>query len=92
MKKVRAHLWISGLVQGVFFRAYTEEEAHRLGLTGWVKNIPGDRVEAIFEGDEPKVREVIKWCHHGPPSAEVTKVEVKWEEPTEEYNDFLIKY
>ena len=89
---VRAHLYISGRVQGVFFRAYMREEAEKLGLTGWVKNLPDGRVEAIIEGPEEKVKQLIKWAHHGPPAARVEKVEIKWEKPTNEYKTFTIKY
>jgi len=79
MNTVRAHLLISGIVQGVFFRHYTFEKAHQLGLSGWVKNLANGQVETIFEGPKDKIDEMIKWCHHGPPSAQVTKVDIKWE-------------
>lgn len=78
---VRAHLWISGLVQGVFFRAYTKEKADELNLSGWVRNIPTAQVEVVIEGDKGIVEEMIQWCHQGPPSARVDAVEVKWETP-----------
>jgi acylphosphatase len=81
MNKVRAHLFISGIVQGVFFRHYTFETAHKLGLTGWVRNLPNCQVETVFEGPKDKVYEMIKWCHHGPPSAKVTSVNIQWETP-----------
>jgi acylphosphatase len=88
----RAHVFIKGLVQGVFFRSSTRSEAVRLGVTGWVKNLWDGRVEAVFEGDEEKVKQMIEWCHHGPPGAHVTGVEVIWEEPTGEFSDFRIEY
>ncbi len=88
----RAHVFIKGLVQGVFFRSSTRNEAKRLGVTGWVKNLWDGRVEAVFEGDEEKVKRMIEWCHHGPPGAHVTGVEVNWEEPTGEFSDFRIEY
>jgi len=78
---VRAHVIISGLVQGVFFRAYTQKEAQALGLSGWVRNLPDERVEAVFEGEKAAVNEMIAWCWEGSPSAKVTKVEVAWEKP-----------
>ena len=89
---VRAHLLISGRVQGVFFRAHMKEEAEKLGVTGWVKNLPDGRVEAIIEGEEEKVKQLIEWAHHGPPAAKVEKVEVEWEEPKHEYKEFKIRY
>ncbi|MFA5794082.1 MAG: acylphosphatase [Candidatus Brocadiia bacterium] len=79
--KSQAHLYISGLVQGVFFRASAKEMAQSLGLSGWVKNMADRRVEAIFVGNKNDIKKAIEWCHHGPPSARVDKVEVIWEEP-----------
>lgn len=64
MKK-RAHVYVSGRVQGVFFRATTRDEARSRGITGWVKNLPDGRVEAVFEGEEKKVQEMIDFCHEG---------------------------
>lgn len=89
---ISAHLYIYGRVQGVFFRASTRHLALRLGLKGFVRNLPDGRVEAYFEGEEEKVREAVKWCHHGPPWALVTKVEVTYGEYTGKYNDFSITY
>jgi len=75
----RTHVWVSGTVQGVFFRAATAEEAHRLGVTGWVRNLPDGRVEAVFEGEESAVDAAVAWCHHGPERAAVTSVVVERE-------------
>lgn len=90
--KVRAHVFISGRVQGVFFRANTAEKARDLKIKGWVRNLPDGRVEAIFEGDEDKVKEMIDWCHHGPPAARVDDVQVIWEDFKNEFYDFSIRY
>ncbi|MBI5778008.1 MAG: acylphosphatase [Planctomycetes bacterium] len=79
MNKVRAHLHISGIVQGVFFRHYTFETAHKLGLTGWVRNLANGQVETVFEGPKDKIDEMVKWCQQGPDSARVTSVDIKWE-------------
>lgn len=87
-----AHVWISGRVQGVFFRHYTQQEARRRGLKGWVKNLPDGRVEAVFQGSRDLVEEMIKWCHKGPPSAVVTDVEVVWEQPDPDLDGFEIRY
>lgn len=73
---IRAHLFISGRVQGVCFRAATEEMALSLDLKGWVCNRPDGKVEALLEGDEEKVQKMIAWCHQGPPAARVTEVKV----------------
>ena len=78
---VRAHVWVSGRVQGVFFRACAEDEAQTGGVAGWVRNARDGRVEAVFEGDRAAVEAMIRWCHRGSPSAIVSGVEVVWEEP-----------
>jgi acylphosphatase len=92
MGKVRAHVFIEGSVQGVFFRANTREEASLLGLTGWVRNCWDGRVEAVFEGEREKVERVIAWCKKGPPGAMVRDVEINWEQATGEYDTFSIEY
>jgi len=90
MKIVRAHVYISGIVQGVFFRANTLRVAKKLGLKGFVRNLPDGRVEAVFEGDEEAVKKAIEWCRRGPPLARVDKVEVIWEKPKGDFKDFHI--
>ena len=85
---VRAHVFISGRVQGVFFRAYTQRQARALGLCGWVRNVSNEKlieftgVEAVFEGEKSSVNEMIAWCWDGSPSAEVSDVSVVWEKPS----------
>jgi acylphosphatase len=88
----RAHLFISGRVQGVFYRSNTRRKALQLGLTGWVRNLRDGRVEAVFEGEEPAVRKAIEWCREGPPHAFVSNVEVLSEKPTGEFETFSIRY
>jgi len=90
--KVRAHVIISGRVQGVFFRTETQDEAIRQSLTGWVRNMPDGRVEAVFEGEKDNVDKLIEFCRRGPPGARVTKVEVVWENYMGEFRDFRIRY
>lgn len=93
MKKiVRTHLYISGIVQGVCFRAYTQETAQDLGLTGWVRNLHDGRVEIITEGQKDKIEQFIQWCHKGPPGATVDNVEIEWMNATNEFKDFEIRY
>ncbi len=72
---------ISGRVQGVGFRYWTCELAEQLGLGGWVRNLGDGRVEAVFEGPDESVERMVRWCHRGPPGAEVGEVEVLREEP-----------
>ena len=90
--KVRAHIHVSGQVQGVFFRSETQDEAVRYGLTGWVRNLPDGRVEAVFEGEKDRIDRLIEFCRRGPPGARVTRVEVVWENYTGEFRDFRIRY
>ncbi|WP_392534121.1 acylphosphatase [Nostoc sp. C117] len=80
-KIVRAHVFISGRVQGVGYRYSTVDTASQLGLTGWVRNLPDSRVEAVFEGAREVVDEMVRWCHSGPPAAVVQEVLVQYEEP-----------
>jgi acylphosphatase len=75
----RAHVYISGQVQGVFFRDSTREKAEQLGLAGWVRNLPDGRVEALFEGPSESVREMVRWCEEGPSHAEVGDVDSEFE-------------
>ncbi len=79
---VRRHLWISGRVQGVFFRDRCQAEARAAGVAGWVTNRPDGRVEAVLEGDPAAVAAVEDWCRHGPGGAVVTHVEAADEFPT----------
>jgi acylphosphatase len=88
----RAHVLVSGRVQGVYYRSYAEDEARELGLTGWIRNRPDGKVEAVFEGEEQAVEDMIDWCHKGSPSSRVDKVEVGWEAPTGEFKDFRVSY
>jgi len=90
--KVRAHVFVSGMVQGVFFRSETRHEANRRKVTGWVRNLRDGRVEAVFEGEKDAVEKLIEFCRTGPPGARVTKVEVSWEEYTGEFKGFLMRY
>ncbi len=75
----RAHIWVSGRVQGVYFRQNTRREALRNGLRGWVRNLGDGRVEAVVEGERDAVEAMIAWCRRGPPQAYVDQVDVEWE-------------
>lgn len=74
MARLCLHGYVSGRVQGVFFRQATAERAERLDLHGWVRNLDDGRVELLFEGEEPAVRELAAWLEQGPPQAKVTGV------------------
>ncbi|MGH7771885.1 MAG: acylphosphatase [Candidatus Binatia bacterium] len=89
--KVRVHLWIEGMVQGVFFRASTQEKATRLGLKGWVKNCPDGSVEVVAEGEKEKIDNFVRWCHQGPAHAHVHNVRVQWEDFQNEFENFRIR-
>lgn len=90
MKK-RLHVWIYGVVKGVFFRAQTKEEADKLNLKGFIRNT-AEGVEAVFEGDTEKLRKILQFCKQGPKYSKVDKVESKEENYTGEFKDFKILY
>ena len=92
MTETRAHVLVTGRVQGVYFRYSTREKARSLGLTGWVRNLPTGQVEAVFEGEDSKVNEMIDWCHRGPAGAKVDKVEVARSPAQGEFPQFKIIY
>jgi acylphosphatase len=92
MERARVHLLIEGYVQGVFFRASTQDVAERLGLTGWVRNLPDGSVEVVFEGPKDMLKEAVQWCRKGPPGARVTRVDESWQEYTGEFKRFDIRY
>jgi len=88
----RLHAFIRGDVQGVFFRANTQDRARELGLTGWVRNRSDGSVEVVAEGDKGKLESLLSWCRHGPRAATVSGVEHEWEEKKGEFADFEIRY
>jgi acylphosphatase len=88
--KTRVHVIISGRVQGVWYRASTKQKAEELGLAGWVKNTEEGNVEAVFEGDEAVVDEMIAWCWKGPPLAKVTDVEISPLRVDKKYSGFVV--
>jgi acylphosphatase len=90
MAKTRAHLIVSGDVQGVCFRANARDRATELGLTGWVRNLPDGDVEALAEGEEALVQEFIEWCEVGPPAARVESVEVTRSAFRGEHQHFVV--
>jgi len=92
MKKVRAHILVSGLVQGVFFRFFTVKKAKEFGVFGWVKNLPDGKIEAIFEGEKEKVQNLVEWMKRGPPNARVDGVKIEWQKFEGKFDNFEIKF
>ena len=91
-KLVRAHIWVKGRVQGVGFRAHVEYHARQIGeLTGWVRNVGYDTVEAVAEGERERVERFIEWMKEGPRSARVDESRVEWEDVTGEFREFGVK-
>ncbi|XXT18359.1 acylphosphatase [Sorangium sp. So ce429] len=86
----QVQLFVRGRVQGVFFRASTQREAKRLGLTGWVKNRPDGSVEVLAEGEEDGLKELIAWANRGPSAARVERVDVRWRGFSGDFFDFRI--
>ncbi|MFC6976100.1 acylphosphatase [Halomicroarcula sp. GCM10025709] len=81
MARTRAHVYVSGRVQGVYYRATTRETAREQGVDGWVTNLDDGRVEAVFEGSEDDIEAMLDFCHEGSKRANVTDVEVTYEDP-----------
>ncbi len=91
MTTKRWSLLVSGLVQGVYYRASTEAEATRLGVNGYARNLPDGRVEIVAEGSEDQLEELRRWCEVGPPAAQVDSVTVTEQAPTGEFRSFGIR-
>lgn len=91
MENKRIYILVSGDVTGVGFRAGTLMVARELGLTGWISNTPDYKVEIIAEGEREKLKRLISWAKTGPPLAQVTEVNIKWEKATGEFESFEIK-
>jgi len=88
----RAHIFVSGRVQGVFFRENTLKKAQKIGVFGWVKNLPDNRLEAVFEGEEKKLKKIIKWMKKGSLFAKVDNIDIQWQTYKKEFKNFEIKY
>lgn len=88
----RVNVLVSGIVQGVNFRRFTQMTARQLGVNGWVRNLPDGRVEACLDGEAEAVGELLDWCRSGPPSARVDNLEIREEQFVAEFSDFFIKY
>ena len=91
-EKAKVHIFVSGLVQGVFFRSETENKAKELDLFGWVRNLADDRVEILAEGEKEKLEKLIEWTKKGSDSAKVDGLEIDWQEYKGEFRDFETRY
>jgi acylphosphatase len=91
LEKARAHIYVSGRVQRVFFRANISKKALSFGLKGFVRNTFDNKVEAVFEGDKNKIKEIVAWAKIGPRLSSVDKVDVLWQKHQGEFKDFKIK-
>ena len=89
--KIQMQVLITGIVQGVFFRAETEKAALDNNVTGWVKNLEDGSVETVLEGTKEDVDKVIQWCNQGPDAAFVGNVETKEQSPLSNFDKFEIK-
>jgi acylphosphatase len=92
MTKVRAHIFVSGLVQGVFFRQKTKQMAESREVGGWVRNLDDGRVEAVFEGEETDVQALVDFCRRGPSGAKVSDVKVAFEKFLGEFKNFKVTF
>ncbi|HSL45651.1 MAG TPA: acylphosphatase [Anaerolineales bacterium] len=91
-QSVRAHIWVKGRVQGVGFRAHVEYSARKIGgLTGWVRNVGYDTVEAIAEGERANVERLIEAMKTGPRNSRVDESKVEWEQPMGEFDLFGVR-
>lgn len=89
--RILCHLFVSGYVQGVFFRSTTRDIAKSLSLSGWVRNLADGRVEIMAEGEEEDVKRLIEWAKKGPPGARVLDVKVEYKEPQGAFEGFEIR-
>ena len=90
--QVKVHVFITGRVQGVYFRYKTRDEAKKYGVTGWVRNLPDGRVEAVFEGNKENVDKLIDFAGKGPSGAKVRDLNINWQDYTREFKDFEVRY
>lgn len=86
------HVIVHGRVQGVSFRYYTVQNARELMLSGWVKNLPQNRVEVLAEGSRPQLEKLLTFLHQGPPAAQVSHLDITWHDATNQYSEFEQRY
>jgi acylphosphatase len=88
---LRVHVWVQGRVQGVGFRAYVLQNALPIGVTGWVRNVGYDTVEAVAEGSKEQIEEFLHMVKHGPIGSRVDESHEEWEQVTGEFGAFRVK-
>jgi len=91
-EKMRVHIFVSGRVQGIFFRENTKKKAEKLAISGWVKNLRDGRLEAIFEGDRENIEKMVNWAKKGPIWAKIDDFSLVWEDYLGQFKDFEIRY
>jgi acylphosphatase len=87
----QAHIFISGSVQGVGYRFFVKSWARTFGVVGWARNLPEGKVEAVFQGDEKSIKDLIGKCRKGPFLAEIKDIAIRWEDEKEEFGDFQVR-
>lgn len=92
LKTIQIKVNVNGRVQGVYYRAETKKAADKLGVTGYVKNLPDGSVEAVFKGNAPLVEKMIEWCHNGSENAKVDQVSKKNIDSLEDFSAFEVRY
>lgn len=90
--KSRVHIFVSGKVQGVFFRENTRKKAAEFRLSGFVRNLQNGKVEAVFEGEKEKIKKIIQWIKKGSETAQIENIEIDWQNYKGEFEDFEIRY
>ena len=91
-EKIRVHIFVSGKVQGVFFRENAKKKAEKLAVQGWIKNLRDGRVEAVFEGHRKNIEEMVDWARKGPIWAKIDDFSLVWEDYQGEFKQFEIRY
>ena len=89
---IRGHFICHGTVQGVFFRVSARDEANRLGVVGWVRNLPDGTVEVVAEGEKSALEKFLGWCGSGPRWADVSRVDAEYSAASGEFDSFTVRY
>ncbi|MGD8403665.1 MAG: acylphosphatase [Anaerolineales bacterium] len=90
-ENTRVHVWVNGRVQGVGFRAFVQQNAIQIGVTGWVRNVGYDTVEAVAEGSKEQTDDFLRMVRRGPLASRVNDSREEWERGTGEFNTFRVK-
>jgi acylphosphatase len=90
-ESARVHVWVQGRVQAVGFRAFVQQNAYQIGVTGWVRNVGYDTVEAVAEGTRQQVNQFLQMVKRGPTGSRVNESREEWEQVTGEFSSFRVK-